>query len=376
MPNHTTIVPTLHSTGHLSDERSITQPDVETIRKKLAVLEQDLFDVDPTAVEHTALTLHTLLTTFDGLKTISFDRISISRLKGGYDALTFCLETFSKKYVLRIFASFQSRESRKREIFAMESAAAGGLAPVVYYVAKDDSAILMDFIESVTLSAEKAKAPEQSQKLARMIRRIHRLPQNPHPTISLVEAAKIEYHTLTDYKEHLGIALPLLHKLEEQLAQLEPIQRVDIHGDLNPRNIFLDVGYVIDWTYSKWEDPFFDLSYFALFYDYSDAEEGQFLEGYMDRELTYEEKKRYTLVKRTLLINFAFFFQSFVQDMNFVEVDPTKLLKPWTHYVQLFAGKDQEFTAQDFHEWSRLSIELANEKIISNMPNESRDNTI
>ncbi len=320
------------------------QMDLQLLRSTLG---QDLGNVEEAALRK----VHRVILAYFKETPI----LKISMMKGGYDALTFCIDTASKKYVFRIFRAVQSAEVTKREIAAMKLASSTGIGPNINYVADDESTLLMDFIEGNTLTLEEAKERENCKKIAAMIRKAHRMERNSHPSHTLIEDAVTKYGEL-GFTDHLEGGLTLIRKLDEELSQFEGA-KVDTHGDLTPRNIFLDSGLLIDWTYSRWEDPFYDLSYFSLFHDYSEQEEQHLLASYLERSPTSEEKNRFHLTKKILLVNFSFIFQSIEQELT-QKIDSSRPLEPWSYYVQLFASNPDP-PEHFFHDWSRLSFQMA-----------------
>ena len=244
----------------------------------------------------------------------------------------------------------------------MQEAAKKGIAPHVYVVAKDNHAVLMDFIEGHTATVELAKDPANCRKIAEALRTAHTIPQNPHTEECFRERIEQVFDSLRD-KELAREAFALFRRCFDELENMNG-HKFNIHGDLNPRNIFItaqDVKF-IDWFETRWADPFYDLSCFVLFHDYSNQEELVLLENYLQHAPSVEEKRRYYLAKTVNLTDFCITGHLFAQHMQLAcpqSFDPSTPLKDWSAYVQMFAKNAGELQAPFFHEWARASLKYA-----------------
>lgn len=294
----------------------------------------------------------------------------IQVLKGGLSGTAlYKIETPTQQYVLRLHQSTQLSSQDEREHFALIEAAKLGIAPHVAYVSSDNRAILMEFVNHKTLTLEKAKLPENIVKIACAIRKAHEIVGHPHVGESLLSNAhRCHEKVLKDglgTEENINGALELIKRYREQLSAYACPQ-VNVHGDLNPRNIFLtdDNGVLlIDWAESSLEDPFYDLTYFALKHDYDEVQETLLLKTYLQRQPTVEETSRFTLQKK---IHQAFWSLTnlYLADVQLrkhpqQKIDPQASLKSWSTYQKTYADSMEELPAQYFYELSRLNYQLA-----------------
>ena len=125
-----------------------------------------------------------------------------------------------------------------------------------------------------------------------------------------------------------------------QVHQALHAEKVSIHGELNPRNIFItekDI-FLINWEYTGFNDPFFDLSYVAIFHGYNEKEELLLLEHYLQHKPCPSELKRYYLTKQINLYDLCIFFHYFAIKLNpnNEKLDDMTPLKNWSDYTKHF----------------------------------------
>lgn len=247
-----------------------------------------------------------------------------------------------------------------------ERASELGIAPHVYQTFLAHRAILMDYIDQPTLTFGQAKQASSCVKVAHALHKVHAMNKNPYVFLSVQE--KMEklceqpYINRSDSlpKEAIG----LIRQGNVELGSLR-IEKRSIHGDLNPRNIFLtDTGiFFIDWSETNWDDPFYDLTGFALLNGLNSEEEFSLLETYLQHSLSSEEKKHYLIVKKIQLAALALTCYAITKNLlhQFSEqlIDPTTPLKSWHHYVTEFAKNDPHLSAQFFCELARCALKDA-----------------
>lgn len=287
----------------------------------------------------------------------------VSPLIGGYsEASNFLIKADPNKYVLRMYPEDGSSASIANELSAMKAAAEIGLAPKIVHVSADSHMILMEYIEGNTLTFEQVQKPEVYEKIAGAIRKIHALGQvsNTSPSFNeVVEKLYLKVSNVSPQRKEILVAIQLFRQTERELLALGA-PKVLIHGDLNPRNIFVTNGNVmfIDWSETKREDPFHDLAYFCLLNNCGDVVEGKFLESYLQRIPTLEEKKRYLLIKKTNLIYFSL---GMFEAAGTASIDTGEPLQNWSDYVKvLFAPNNENaLTPQFFYNMGKSALENA-----------------
>lgn len=293
-------------------------------------------------------------------------KIAISPLSGGLSSTSlYKVEVDSRLYVLRIHHRKTLQD--QREHFALVEAAKKGIAPNIVAISPGHEAIIIEYIHDKTISIEQAKAPEIIAKIAHALLAAHQIEGHEYPGETLLSKAK----RCADKVSNDGIgtlediqgALQLLKRYRQELSAFS-IPKVNVHGDLNPRNIFYSREKVllIDWAESNREDPFYDLTYFALKHDYCKDEEHHLLTAYLMRVPTSEELERFNLQKK---IHQAFWSltnlylaQAELNKHPEQSIAKNRPLDSWGSYQQSYA-EGKELDAQYFYDLSRLNYMLA-----------------
>lgn len=296
--------------------------------------------------------------------------ISVKELKGGLSATTlFKVEKDEKVYVLRVHHALNLNGQDERELFASVEAAKQGISPAVLYVSPDHRAILMEYIEGNTLRIEEAKQPSNIIKFASILRKAHQMCGHPVEGESRLSKAdrcfnKVLKDNIGSEQDIVG-AFELYKRYQQELSNYT-YEPVNIHGDLNPRNIFIQQGSIklIDWAETVAEDPFYDLSYFSLKHDYNQEEELVLLANYLLSEPSLTQLNRFALHKK---IHQAFWSLTnlYLADAELKKHPEQKInvhtdLKEWGQYQKNYADCI-ELPAQYFYELSRLNYQLAKE---------------
>ena len=304
-----------------------------------------------------------------GLSAFKRNDLKITVLKGGLSGTSlYKVETPEKSYVLRLNQEAELNSQDTLELFSLREASKKGISPAVHYISPNHKGVLMEFINNPTITLEQAKATENILKIADVIREAHRM--SGHPSIGeslLSKALRCHEKVLNDGlgpKEEINHALLIINLVEEQLNNIS-CTKVNVHGDLNPRNIFLKDGKIllIDWAETTLEDPFYDLAYFSMKLDYSPEEEHQLLSSYLMRKSTPEELRRFHLHKKRHLA-FWSLTNLYLADVElrkhpYTKVNKNTPLQSCSYYQKMNADGTEELTAQYFYELSRLNYKLA-----------------
>lgn len=293
--------------------------------------------------------------------TLNLD-IKITPLVGGHSSLNFFVELPSNQYVLR-FNEKASMERFQCELFAMQEASKVGISPFVFKSFPNEKMVLMEYINGKTLTIEQAHQIEVCNKIAKVLHKAHSIKKNPHHSTSRNTIMETFYSQLSPFSEILEEstqAIKIIRRGHDILNNMPSSYSVNTHNDLNPGNILVidDRIVLIDWEGTNWEDPFYDLSYFAIFHDYDSRRELSLMESYLNKKPNLEEFQRYYLTKK---INFArislsCYFISFIQ--NKPNIDQEAPLKNWKYYVKSFANKsyDDLPTSQLFYNLARAAF--------------------
>jgi thiamine kinase-like enzyme len=299
-------------------------------------------------------------------KEISRDELVITSLLGGNSNDSFHITSKNNRYVLRVKDKDTSKEAMQRELFAMIEASKMGISPKVLYSSNESKTMLMDYIPENTATTSQTKEPINCALLAQTIKKAHTISKNPYFVESPTEIVEAVYAEIRDHQKitaSLDEAMNLMYSYENELKKFNSM-KVNIHGELNPRNIFITKEGIklIDWEYTSWEDPFYDLSYIALFHDFDEKEEILLLDSYLQHPHTQEEFERYFLTKKNNFAQLSIFFHYFSLKLNpdKKELDDTTSIKDWSYYMTAFSERQGDISsAQFFYDIARCSLNSA-----------------
>lgn len=145
--------------------------------------------------------------------------IQIKPLLGGYSATSMLIEVKDKNYVLRVIQESEPSLRVQAELYAMQNAAAAGVAPIIHWVSRDGHAIIMDYISGGTLTIETSKNHSVLAKIAESMRKVHELPKTPFLAPSFEERMEIFYREHANDPNNQGI-------FEEAIAKASSLFRM------------------------------------------------------------------------------------------------------------------------------------------------------
>lgn len=216
--------------------------------------------------------------------------VAIEPLGGGITNRNFLVTDAGRRAVVRIGDDIPVHQIlRFNELAASRAAFAAGVSPAVLH--HEPGALVIDFVEGRTLSAEDLRQRPMLEEALALVARAHReIPRHLRGPALVFWV----FHVLRDYAGSLRDGgsrhLPLLPGLLDDAARLEsavgPIDLVFGHNDLLPAN-FLHDGqrlWLIDWDYAGFNSPLFDLGGLAANNGLTAADEGWMLGGYFGRD--------------------------------------------------------------------------------------------
>lgn len=293
------------------------------------------------------------------------ENFQIKPLTGGYSATSIRIDFANKSYVLRIIKESESESRVNAELYAMKEASNIGVAPAIRWVSDDGHLILMDYVNGETLSLKYSKKPKIIANVASLMRKVHDLPKNPFNAPDFKEYMEKFYSEHSKGSVNLEIwqaAISIIRKGSLNLEKLES-PYVNIHGDLNPRNILMASQrlYFIDWSEEMYTEPFHDLAYFSILMDYNCYEDDLLLSNYLLRHPTTNEKKRFLIAKK---MNFARVALGglYVGNRLSTEKDEDNTsdeLKEWSYYIKCFASKNESLCSQFFWNFAKVALQSA-----------------
>ena len=229
-------------------------------------------------------------------------------LSGGITNKNYIAFDDQSKYVVRIGEDIPVHQvMRFNELAASRAAFAAGLSPEVVY--HEPGILVLQYIESQTLTAEMVCQQERLEKILPLIKICHREVPKYLRGAALVFWV---FHVIRDYaatleagqSRHLSLLPGLLGISESLEAISNPTNIVFGHNDLLPAN-FLDDGgrlWLIDWDYAGFNSPLFDLGGLASNNGLSEQQETWMLENYFEKPLDGLLMRQYQAMKCASLL--------------------------------------------------------------------------
>ena len=232
--------------------------------------------------------------------------IEAEKLDGGITNNNFIVNEQGKKYVVRIGDDIPEHLIfRSNELFSSQAAAAIGVSPRVVYHSK--GVLVLDYIKSKTLTSKDIQM--NMHRIIPLIKEVHKnIPNhlNGSPIIFWV------FHVIRHYSNFLNKNNSTYTSKIEYLLNcnnfLESISAphyiVYGHNDLLAAN-FLDDGkklWLVDWEYSGFNDPMFDLGGLASNNNFQEKDEILLLEEYFEKNISDQQILKYNAMKTASLL--------------------------------------------------------------------------
>jgi thiamine kinase-like enzyme len=229
-------------------------------------------------------------------------------LAGGLTNDNFLVEDGGERYVVRIGGDIPAHNIvRTTEAAASRAAHAAGVSPRVRYA--DANALVIDFVDGRTLTAEDVRAPENHARLVDLIKRAHReIPKHfpgPAPLFWVFQVVRHYDRVLRDlHSPHVSF-LPVFGRMAELLEQaVGPIDIVFGHNDMLPANL-LDDGerlWLVDWEYAGFNSPLFDLGGLASNSEVSGDAAEHIMELYFEHPVDHDLRRRMAAMSAASLL--------------------------------------------------------------------------
>ena len=240
--------------------------------------------------------------TFSRCMEIPEEKIEKFGISGGMTNTNFYVKADGKEYVLRIpGACTDIMIDRKSERHNGALASDLGInVPTLYFDADTGVKVTQYIPDAVTLNGKSARLETNIRKTTRLLRELHRSGLKLYQEFSvrreyekykkLIE--KMQASVYPEFREMDQAFYRLLERLETIGTDCLPC-----HNDLVPENLILDADgrmYLIDWEYSGFNDPMWDLASHLLESEFQPQEEELYLQYYFEGEApeTAREKIR------------------------------------------------------------------------------------
>jgi thiamine kinase-like enzyme len=195
--------------------------------------------------------------------------VAPERVGGGLTNMNFKVSDGGRSYFVRIGDDIPVHHiMRFNERSASRAAFSAGVSPEVIHA--EPGAMVMRFIDGVTLTAADVRQPARLARIVPLIKRVHRTMTQHLRGPAL---AFWVFHVIRDYAHTLDEAgsryASRLAELVDVAAGLElavgPVDFIYGHNDLLPGNFIEDSQriWLIDWDYAGFNAPLFDLANLA-----------------------------------------------------------------------------------------------------------------
>ena len=233
-------------------------------------------------------------------------QIDIINLKGGLTNNNYLVTDNSHKFVVRLGEDILEHHIlRSNELISTKAAYEAGIGPKVIY--NSPGVLVIEYIESKTLSPKEVR--QNIDKIIPLIKKTHQeIPKKLFGPAVIFWVFHIIRNYINFLKNNQSTYTSILDKLTLDNDLLEkassPHQIVFGHNDLLPGN-FLNDGskiWLIDWEYSGFNSPLFDLGGIASNNDFSNNEEIYLLESYFEKKVNSDMLIKYHAMKCSSLL--------------------------------------------------------------------------
>jgi len=212
--------------------------------------------------------------------------VTVDRLSGGLTNENFKVRVDGRAFFVRVPGASTDllAVDRDNEVFNARAAAEAGVGPRVLYYLPSFHAMILEFLDGVTMSNETLSAPGMPARVAGVIRRLHAGPRflTDFNMFRLVEFY-LDVCTRRGFRIPAGYAArkATLHRIEQAVAA-KPLATVPCHNDLLAENYMQVDGslVLIDYEYSGNNDPCFELGNTCQELKYSEQQIVEVCTGY------------------------------------------------------------------------------------------------
>lgn len=244
------------------------------------------------------------LTCFDDPKKIEL-------LGGGITNVNLTVCDGDNKYVVRLGDDIEEHGvMRWNELAVSQAAALAGFSPAVVH--SEPGVLVLEFIDAQTFDEADVRDPENLHRIVELIRSAHRgLGRRLTKPVLAFWPFQVNQRYIARLQSDGSAHKAVLPRMLKQSILLEAaVGQIDMvigHNDLLAANI-LDDGtrlWLIDWEYSGYNSPLFDLAGLASNNELSEAQERAMLEQYFDAPAdqqwrSYQAMKCASLMRETL----------------------------------------------------------------------------
>ena len=218
------------------------------------------------------------------------EQISDLYIAGGMTNANYHVAIDGKEYILRIpGACTETMISRENEKHNSILASNIGINPKTLYFNEKTGVKVTDFISNAeTLNGKTARLEMNIKLTTKIIKELHNSSLKLYSTFDCFEEYEKYKKLIEDANASYYDGFPemerFFYRLKTDLSRLG-IHYCPCHNDLVPENFVKDASgrlYLIDWEYSGYNDPMWDLASHLLECEFSPSEEELFLNYYFN----------------------------------------------------------------------------------------------
>lgn len=225
------------------------------------------------------------------------------RIAGGMTNTNYRIRTVRGNFVLRIpGVCTDVMIDRKSERNNLEEASRLGLNPQTICFDEESGVKISEYIESAnTLNGKTARLEENIRRTTAILRKLHASDMKMNG----------EFQVFREYEKYKELArggefYPGFQEMDEWFCRLGKrletlgCEKKPCHNDLVAENLIEDAAgrmYLIDWEYSGYNDPIWDLASHLLECEFTPVEEELFLQYYYSREANETEQEKLLIYK-------------------------------------------------------------------------------
>lgn len=243
--------------------------------------------------------------TFSRCMGIEEEKLEDFRISGGMTNTNFYVRAEGKEYILRIpGACTDIMIDRKSERHNSALASDLGInVPTLYFDAGTGVKVTQYLPDAVTLNGKSARLEMNIRRSSGLLRNLHHSEMRMYQDFS-VEREYEKYKELIRKTE--AVVYPEFQEMDQAFyCLMERLKRIGTehlpcHNDLVPENLILDAAgrmYLIDWEYSGYNDPMWDLASHLLESEFTREEEELYLQYYFEGTAPEKEKEKIQIYK-------------------------------------------------------------------------------
>jgi thiamine kinase len=198
---------------------------------------------------------------------------SAERIKGGLTNESWIVRTPNESVVVRLSTADEQalQIDRHSETIMLALAAKAGIGAEVLISAPERRLLVTRYLPGNTWTAEDARKPRNIQRIARVLRELHRLEARAVHFTDLRMTVEGYVRTLEERNQTANLSnAEVQQALDIASRGVRDLQPVLCHNDVHHLNVIDDGGrlWLIDWEYAGLGNPLFDLAAICCYHHY------------------------------------------------------------------------------------------------------------